>query len=112
MPVNTRSWLTTLGLALSLSLGAWAPASHALTPQEAHALAAGDNDARIDTLKKLSATNDPALTPFLKAMLDDAVKVTADRAYIIQDDGQAVTPSPARLRPCPMTPRTWSTTTA
>ena len=90
MPVNTRSWLTTLGLALSLSLGAWAPASHALTPQDAHALAAGDNDARIDTLKKLSATNDPALTPFLKAMLDDAVKVTADRAYIIQDDGQAV----------------------
>ena len=51
MPVNTRSWLTTLGLALSLSLGAWAPASHALTPQDAHALAAGDNDARIDTLK-------------------------------------------------------------
>ena len=50
MPVNTRSWLTTLGLALSLSLGAWAPDSHALTPQDAHALAAGDNDARIDTL--------------------------------------------------------------
>ena len=86
--------------ALALSLGAWAPAAHALTPQEAHALAAGDNDARILTLKKLSTANDPALTPFLKAMLIDAVKVTSDRAYIVQDDGQAVdavTGQPAAL---------------
>lgn len=104
MPVNTRSWRSTLGLAaasaLALSLGAWAPAAHALTPQEAHALAAGDNDARILTLKKLSTANDPALTPFLKAMLDDAVKVTSERAYIVQDDGQAVdavTGQPAAL---------------
>jgi len=104
MPVNTRSWRSTLGLAaasaLALSLGAWSPAAHALTPQEAHALAAGDNDARILTLKKLSTARDPALTPFLKAMLDDAVKVTSDRAYIVQDDGQAVdavTGQPAAL---------------
>ena len=86
--------------ALALSLGAWAPAAHALTPQEAHALAAGDNDARILTLKKLSTADDPALTPFLKAMLIDAVKVTSDRAYIVQDDGQAVdavTGQPAAL---------------
>lgn len=86
--------------ALALSMGAWAPAAHALTQQEAHALAAGDNDARILTLKKLSTADDPALTPFLKAMLIDAVKVTSDRAYIVQDDGQAVdavTGQPAAL---------------
>jgi urea transport system permease protein len=83
-----------------LSLGAWTPAAHALTPKKAHALAAGDNDRAHPALKKLSTADDPALTPFLKAMLIDAVKVTADRAYIVQDDGQAVdavTGQPAAL---------------
>jgi urea transport system permease protein len=57
----------------------------ALTPQQAHAIAAGDNDARIAALQSSVATGDAQLAPFIQALLDDAVKVDAQRAYVLRD---------------------------
>lgn len=90
MPLKQRAWLSTLGLSMALCLGVVTPVAHALTAEQAFALAAGDNDERIGALKKVSIADDAALKPFIEAMLNDAVKVDGQRAYIVQDDGQAV----------------------
>jgi urea transport system permease protein len=64
-------------------------AAHALTQDEARAMAAGDNDDRIAALHKVLASGDPALAPFVQALMDDAVKVAPDRVLVVRD-GQAV----------------------
>jgi urea transport system permease protein len=63
-------------------------AAHALTQDEARAIAAGDNDDRIAALHKVLASGDPALAPFVQALRDDAVKVAPDRVLVLRD-GQA-----------------------
>nr|WP_234413747.1 urea ABC transporter permease subunit UrtB [Ideonella sp. A 288] len=73
-----------IGLALSCA----APAQ-ALTPEQAGRIAAGDSDDRIAALNELVGAADPALIPFAQAMLDDAVKTAAGKAYIVRD-GKAV----------------------
>ncbi|MDE2593788.1 MAG: urea ABC transporter permease subunit UrtB [Burkholderiales bacterium] len=70
-------------------LNAFMPSAHALTADEAYAIAAGDNDARITALQKLAPKADPALAPLLQAMMNDAVKVAGHKVYVIGDDGQA-----------------------
>jgi urea transport system permease protein len=52
-------------------------------------MAAGDNDDRIAALHKVLASGDPALAPFVQALMDDAVKVAPDRVLVVRD-GQAV----------------------
>jgi urea transport system permease protein len=64
-------------------------AAHALTQDEARAMAAGDNDDRIAALHKVLASGDPALALFVQALMDDAVKVAPDRVLVVRD-GQAV----------------------
>src|SRR5690606_20600445 len=54
--------------------------------EEAFAMSAGDNDDRIAALQKVLAQGDPALPAFLRALADDAVKVDAQRAYIVDGD--------------------------
>ncbi len=66
--------------------------AHALTADEAYAISAGENDARIDALHKLVAKGDPALPPFLEALVADSVKVHGNKAYVMQDD-QAIDPA-------------------
>ena len=66
-----------------------AGASHALTPAQAKAIAAGDNDERIAALNAAVAQGDAGLPAFAQALLDDAVKVAGDRAFIVRD-GKAV----------------------
>jgi urea transport system permease protein len=61
----------------------------ALTPEEAGKIAAGDSDERIAALNAAVAAGDPALVPFVRAMLDDEVKTAGGRAYIVKD-GKAV----------------------
>ena len=58
--------------------------AHALTPQQAHAIAAGETDDRLKALQEAAATGDPALGLFLKALEDGAVKVTATQAFVVQ----------------------------
>ena len=74
-----------LCLALLVCSGA-----HALTPEQAHAIAAGDSDERIAALNTAAASGDAALRPFVQALLDDAVKTAGGKAYVVQSDGQAI----------------------
>jgi urea transport system permease protein len=62
-----------------------ASAAHALTSQQALAIAAGDNDARIAALNAAAAGGDAGLAAFVQALLDDAVKVAGDKAYVVHD---------------------------
>ncbi len=66
-----------------------APGAHALTPEQAARIADGDSDARIAALDEAVAAADPALAPFLQALLADEVRVAAGRAYVVRD-GRAV----------------------
>ena len=82
-PVRLLAWLALSALLLAAALlprAAWA-----LTPQQAHAIAAGDNDARIAALQAAAARGDAALAPLVQALLDDAVKVDDQRAYVLRE---------------------------
>jgi urea transport system permease protein len=59
--------------------------ARALTPQQVLAIASGDNHARIAALKAAIASGDPALQRFVRALLDDEVKVAKEVAYIVHD---------------------------
>jgi len=82
----------------ALALTALVPA-HALTPEEAYAISAGDNDARVAALQKVVAKGDPALPAFLEALAADQVKVAGQRAYIVDGDDvkEAATGAAAKL---------------
>jgi urea transport system permease protein len=66
-----------------------AGAAHALDAQQARALAAGDNDARIAALQAAVSRADPALERFAQALLADEVKFDAARVFVVHD-GKAV----------------------
>ena len=59
--------------------------AEALTAERAHAIASGDNDARIQALGEALAGGDAALAAFVRALLDDEVKVASGKAYIVRD---------------------------
>ncbi len=60
--------------------------AHALTAEQAARIAAGESDERIAALNQAVAAADPALGPFVKALLDDEVKVAAGKAFIVRGD--------------------------
>lgn len=60
--------------------------AHALTADEAKAIASGDSESRIAALNKAVATADEKTSAFIQAMADDAVKYTEDRVFVIKDD--------------------------
>lgn len=100
---SSPSWLRLSGWLTSLAIGSFVfvPLARALTPQEAYSICAGDNDARIAALHQLAAKGDPALPPLLQALMNDAVKISGNRVYIIGDDGQATDPATGQLVPLP-----------
>ena len=71
----------------------------ALTPEQAGKIAGGDSDERIEALNERITAGDAALVPFVQALLDDAVKVSGGKAYIVRDDKavEAATGAPATL---------------
>ncbi|MDC6168541.1 urea ABC transporter permease subunit UrtB [Paucibacter sp. XJ19-41] len=76
-----------------LRAGAWllfvasqVPLAHALTPQQARAIASGETDARIAALNAAAAGAEPGLAAFVQALLDDAVKLTPEQVLVIQGD--------------------------
>jgi urea transport system permease protein len=71
---------------VALSLFGAAFASHALTAEQARALAVGENDERITALGASLTRNDEGLATFVRAMLDDAVKFTADKVVVMKGD--------------------------
>ncbi|WP_081961500.1 urea ABC transporter permease subunit UrtB [Aquabacterium sp. NJ1] len=84
----SRAWRTLSAFVLTLALAftAGLDEAHALTSEEAYALSAGDNDARIAALQALVAKGDPALPAFLEALNADTVKVAGNKAYIVNGD--------------------------
>jgi urea transport system permease protein len=83
-----------------VGLGALAGQSaHALTPQQAHAIAAGETDERLKALREAAALGDPTLGPFLKALEDGAVRVSANQAFVVQGSSAVLagTGTPAAL---------------
>ena len=65
--------------------------AHALTSDEAKAIAVGDGDARIEALRASVASADDKTVQFIQALSDDAVKVVAGKPLIV-NDGQGVDP--------------------
>jgi urea transport system permease protein len=86
-------------VACGLLLSGAAFAAHALSPAAALAIASGESDDRVAALLKAVGDADPALGPYVSALLADEVKVTADRAFIVHDDKvtDAATGRPATL---------------
>ena len=70
--------------ALVASVGL-AGAAHALTAEQAARIAAGDSESRIAAMNEAVAAADPALGPFLQALMADEVRVAQGRAYIVRD---------------------------
>jgi urea transport system permease protein len=63
-----------------------ASAAHALTADEARAIASGESEARIAALNKAVLTADDKTAAFIQAMSDDAVKYTEDKVFVMKDD--------------------------
>jgi urea transport system permease protein len=63
-----------------------AVSAHALTADEAKAIASGDSEDRITALNKAVITADDKTAAFIQAMADDAVKYTEDKVFVIKDD--------------------------
>ena len=75
------------GLLLALALGMVLPgAAFALTPEQAARIAAGDTDDRLAALNEAVLADDPALGPYLQALLADEVKVAGGRAYVVRGE--------------------------
>ena len=80
--------------------------AHALTADEARAIATGETDARIEALNKAVAEADDKTAAFIQALADDAVKVAGDKVLVVKD-GKALRSRDAapscRCRPTPRT---------
>lgn len=59
--------------------------AHALTPEQAVRIASGESDERIAALNEVVAAGDPALQAYVRAILDDAVKVAGGKAFVLRD---------------------------
>ncbi|ARN22553.1 urea ABC transporter permease subunit UrtB [Piscinibacter gummiphilus] len=70
----------------ALALAFASLSSHALTADQARGLAAGENDERIEALAKSLERGDEGLAAFVQAMLDDSVKVTGDKVFVMKGE--------------------------
>ena len=59
--------------------------AHALTQQEARAIAVGESDARISALSQAITTADNKTAAFIQALVDDAVRIAGDKVLIVKD---------------------------
>jgi urea transport system permease protein len=65
--------------------------AHALTADQAAAMATGESESRIAALNQAVAAADGRTAAFIQALADDAVKTAAGKAYIVRD-GKATDP--------------------
>ena len=97
-----RALLGRWALLLCLGGGMHAALAAASTfnPELASRIAAGDSDARVTALNEAVILADPAVVPFVQALLADEVKVAAGKAYVVR--GSQVTlagSTPAQVVP-------------
>ncbi len=79
-----RALRTTLRCAVAGLLLLQAPA-FALTPDQALRIVSGESDERLKALNEVVVAADPALGPFVAAILADEVKVAGGKAFIVRD---------------------------
>jgi urea transport system permease protein len=82
MSLTTRLIACALFALMLLAFGQ----AHALTPQQAKAIAEGDSDERIAALNQAVADGATDLAPFVQALLDDAVKIAGDKVFVVRDE--------------------------
>ncbi|MES2584015.1 MAG: urea ABC transporter permease subunit UrtB [Pseudomonadota bacterium] len=68
-----------------------AASAHALTPDQAKAIAVGEGEDRVAALRAAVAGADEKTVQFIQALSDDAVKVVAGKPVVVKDD-KAVDP--------------------
>jgi urea transport system permease protein len=61
-------------------------ATHALTADEAKAIAIGESDSRIEALNKAVLAADDRTAAFIQALSDDAVKIAGGQVFVVRDD--------------------------
>jgi len=83
--VKVNVILRLLTLMVSVLLGLLASPAHALSPEQAARIAAGDSDARIAALNEAVAAGDATLVPLVQALLADEIKVAGGKAYRVVD---------------------------
>ena len=71
---------------LLMALLCMAASVHALTPDQAKAIAIGEGDARIEALRAAVAGADEKTVQFIQALSEDAVKVVAGIPVIVKND--------------------------
>jgi urea transport system permease protein len=81
--------MTLRSLFFSALFGLVATASHALTAEQVRAMAIGENDARASAIGLVAASGDDKAPAFFQALLDDAVKTSGDKVFVVKD-GKAV----------------------
>ncbi|KAF1022508.1 MAG: High-affinity branched-chain amino acid transport system permease protein LivH [Paracidovorax wautersii] len=86
-PGRWRQWACAGGLAALLAL--MASAAHALTPEQALAMASGGSADRAEAIAQaVTAPDADARTAaFLQALADDGVKFTEDKVFMLEGDG-------------------------
>jgi urea transport system permease protein len=94
-PTRLRSRVVGVFHALCIALAAWAAPAQALTPAQALAIASGDSEDRIAALNAAAASADPALAGYVRAMLDDEVKLADGKVLIVQGQTDPVTATDA-----------------
>jgi urea transport system permease protein len=65
--------------------------AHALTAEEARAIAIGETDIRVEALNKAAAGADEKTVAFIQALSDDAVKTSGGKVFVVKD-GKAFDP--------------------
>ena len=58
--------------------------AHSIIAEQAKGIATGESDTRVEALNKALPSADDKTAAFLQALLDDAVKATADKVFIIR----------------------------
>ncbi|MEK7344801.1 MAG: urea ABC transporter permease subunit UrtB [Pseudomonadota bacterium] len=77
-----RRWITRWAVLAGMLLACTA---HALTAQEALAIASGESDARSEALGQALAQGDDKTAAYLQALADDAVKLAAGQVLVVRD---------------------------
>ena len=89
-------------LAFIWVIAACAAQAHALTAEEAKAIAIGESDARVVALRTAAAEADDRTMKFIQALSDDAVKIVGGKPVMVVDD-KAVDPVTGQTAPMPHT---------
>jgi urea transport system permease protein len=74
--------------------------AHALTLDEARAIALGEADTRVEALNKAAASADDKTVAFIRALSGDAVKTSGGQLFVVKD-GKAFDPVSGAEKPLP-----------